>query len=301
MVEARTKRRTSLAVGMLLLGATGIGFAPIFVKLRETGPAATAFWRVLIAMPILLALAFWTPAPTTRPARPVSRWWLLFPGVFFAGDLTLWHWSLHYTNTANATLLTNFAPIFVCLAGWLWLGERFRWHFPLAALVAIIGAGVLVIDSRDASHARLGGDLLALATAVFYGAYQLSVKRLRARFSAAVIMTFAAAVSSVSFLGAALVMHERLLPVSLDGWRILLGLAIISHIFGQGAIAWALGHLPASFSSISLLWQPVFAGLMGWLLLKEDYGLLQILGGVVILVGIAWARLGSIVDDKPPR
>ena len=120
---------------MLLLGATGIGFAPIFVKLRETGPAATAFWRVLIAMPILLALAFWTPAPTTRPARPVSRWWLLLPGVFFAGDLTLWHWSLHYTNTANATLLTNFAPIFVCLAGWLWLGERFRWHFPLAALV----------------------------------------------------------------------------------------------------------------------------------------------------------------------
>ena len=76
----------------------------------------------------------------------------------------------------------------------------------------------------------------------------------------------------------------------------LIGLALVSHILGQGSIAWALGHLPASFSSVSLLWQPVCAVLLGWWLLGEDYGPMQLTGGVIVLIGIYLARRGSIVQ-----
>jgi len=71
------------------------------------------------------------------------------------------------------------------------------------------------------------------------------------------------------------------------------GLALVSHAAGQGLIAYALAHLPAAFSSVSLLLQPVMAALFAWLLLSEGLVPLQVLGGLVVLAGIYLARRGS--------
>ena len=66
-----------------------------------------------------------------------------------------------------------------------------------------------------------------------------------------------------------------------------------SHAAGQGLIAYALAHLPAAFSSVSLLFQPVMAALFAWWLLAEPLAPLQIAGGLIVLVGIYLARRGS--------
>jgi drug/metabolite transporter (DMT)-like permease len=84
-----------------------------------------------------------------------------------------------------------------------------------------------------------------------------------------------------------------MLPLSAYGWAILLGLALISHAAGQGLIAFALAHLPATFSSVGLLLQPVIAAVFAWTLLAEPLVPLQIAGGVVVLIGIYLARRGS--------
>jgi hypothetical protein len=44
-----------LAFAGLIAGAVGIAFAPLFVRWSEVGPAATAFHRLLMALPILVA------------------------------------------------------------------------------------------------------------------------------------------------------------------------------------------------------------------------------------------------------
>jgi drug/metabolite transporter (DMT)-like permease len=63
----------------------------------------------------------------------------------------------------------------------------------------------------------------------------------------------------------------------------------VSHVGGQTLIAFALGHLPASFSSVSLLWQPVVAALLAWGLLREPLTWLQGVGGAITLAGIGVA------------
>ena len=73
----------------------------------------------------------------------------------------------------------------------------------------------------------------------------------------------------------------------------LVALAWISHCAGQGLIAYSLAHLPAAFSSVSLLFQPVMAGLFGWLILGEALAPLQIAGGAIVLAGIYAARRGA--------
>jgi drug/metabolite transporter (DMT)-like permease len=91
----------------------------------------------------------------------------------------------------------------------------------------------------------------------------------------------------------ALAAGEPMLPATAHGWLVLVGLALVSHAAGQGLIAYALAHLPAAFSSVSLLFQPVMAALFAWLLLAEPLVAVQVAGGVVVLLGIWLARRGS--------
>jgi drug/metabolite transporter (DMT)-like permease len=98
----------------------------------------------------------------------------------------------------------------------------------------------------------------------------------------------------VVLLPVTLATGETLWPQSMRGWAVLLGMALISQVAGQGLIAWAMAHLPASFSSVSLLVQPVAAAIFAWVLLAEPFGALQALGGAVVLAGIVICRMATL-------
>ena len=87
---------------------------------------------------------------------------------------------------------------------------------------------------------------------------------------------------------------ESFFTSSWRGWLVLLGLAWMSQVLGQGLIVYGLAHLPASFSSVGLLIQPVAAALLAWMLLGEAVGAWQLTGGVAVLVGILVARRATL-------
>lgn len=289
-------RLVRVAMAALLCGALGISFSPIFVRLSELEPTATAFHRVFLALPFLMV---WSglekqKSPNTRqPAEMRDYGVLVLAGAFFAGDLAFWHWSLTLTSVANSTLLANSAPIFVTLAGFLLFGERFSRTFLLGLGLAIAGAVVLMGDSFTVSSPNLLGDGLGLVTAMFYAAYIITVGKLRARFSTATIMVWSSAAAAVILLPITVISGEGMIAPTAYGWTILLGLALVSHTVGQGLIAYALAHLPAAFSSVGLLFQPAAAAVLAWIILDESLSLWQAMGATIILAGIFTARRGS--------
>ena len=125
---------------------------------------------------------------------------------------------------------------------------------------------------------------------MFYAGYQLSVKHLRGKFSAATVMSWSGLVSAPVLLLIAIGNGEKLLPNQAAGWLVLITLALVSHVRGQGLIAHAFGHLPASFSSLSLLLQPVVAAVLAWLFFGEGVSPLQATGGTVTLAGLYLAN-----------
>jgi drug/metabolite transporter (DMT)-like permease len=131
-------------------------------------------------------------------------------------------------------------------------------------------------------------------TAIFYAGYLLAVKGLRDRGETTLhLMAVTTTISAILLFPVALATGEPMLPQTASGWWILVGLALVSHAAGQGLIAYALAHLAAAFSSVSLLLQPVMAALFAWLLLSEPLVALQVAGGVIVLLGIYLARRGS--------
>ncbi len=291
---AAPSRTNRGAMTMLLAGGVAIGSSPIFVRLSELGPLATGFWRLALAVLPLILLA--RRERGAAKAAPPLTWQdcarLTVPGIFIAIDLSAWHLSLYATSVANATLIANLAPIFVTLAAWLLFSARVGAAFIAGMVVAVAGVIVLKGGPGELLYTRSSGDALALLAAVFYAGYILSVGRLRNRYSPTRIMIWSSTVAALLILPVACAVEGRILPSTLNGWLVLAGLAWVSQTAGQSMIAYALAYLPASFSSLTLLLQPVVAALLAWAILSEPIGAMQALGGAIVIAGILLARRG---------
>jgi drug/metabolite transporter (DMT)-like permease len=289
----------ALALASLLVGAVCIALSPIFVRVSEPGPTATAFWRVALAVPALWMLyGVWgrgQRGDSGAGAPVVSRWMLFLAALAFAGDLAFWHFSVKLTSVANSTLLANLAVIFVTLAAWLLFKQKPSRLFLVGLVTALVGVALLVSTSMSFSRTALAGDALGVVTALFYAWYLLTVKKLRDSGAGTLhLMAVTTTITAVILLPVALMTGEQMLPLTSAGWLKLAGIALISHAAGQGLIAFSLAKLPAAFSSVSLLLQPVMAGVFAWVLLAEPLVPLQIAGGLVVLAGIYLSRKGSI-------
>jgi len=292
-MSSLAQRPRHRALPALLLGGVAIGFSPIFVRVSELGPIATGFYRLFLALPLLW---LWMQREGRRAAPGTSKVdWLpiAVPGILFAGDILFWHWSITTTTVANATLFANLAPVVVTFGAWFWLREHISFRFLVGLALAMGGAALLVNASAALGARYVLGDMFGLITACFFGGYLLAVARLRDRYAASTIMFYSSTVSCVLLLAATLSSGESLMPRSPDGWIALFALAWISQAMGQGLIAYALGHLPAAFSALAILIEPLTAAILGWVWLGEALGVLQAIGGAVVVAGIIVARRAS--------
>jgi len=289
-------KRTRIAFAGLLCGGLFTSFSAIFVRLSELGPTATAFHRLLLALPVLWlwrALAGTEIGRAQRPKNIRDLALLGFAGFFFAGDLALFHWSIHLTAVANATLLVNTYALLVMVGSFLMFGERFTGGFLAGSLIAVGGIGLLVGESLSFSLTNAAGDALGLGAALFYAAYLLCVVRLRARFSVNTILIWSGATGTAVLGLAAVAAGESLIAASVTGWAVLVALALVSQVAGQGLIAYALAHLRAGLSSVNLLIQPALSAMWAWIILAEPLSPLQAPGIAVTLGGVMVARRGS--------
>ena len=289
-----TLRTERLAILALLAGAVTIAFAPILVRLSEIGPTATAAYRFLLAVPLYWTIAAVAPQPATEEHWTAGDFLLIaLAGGSLAADMGAWHLSIHMTTVANATLLPNVAPVFVVIGSWLIFRERVTATFLIGLIAAMGGVFALTGASLSLGRTQFVGDLLGLLTALFYAVYQMSIMRLRQRFSTIAIMVRTIPVSALAILPFAAASGDALVASTLAGWSVLVALAAGPQVLGQGLIAWALAHLPVAFASVTLLAQPVTAAAIAWLLFDERISGQQAIAAAAILAGIAVARRGS--------
>ena len=289
-----------LALAALVFGALVIGTTPILVRLAACGPAAAGFWRLAFATPLLALMASGRGAASIGlPSRA-----MVLAGIFFALDLACWHYGIRYTSVANATVLPNLTPVLVTLASWLFFKERPRPLF-VVGLVAAVGGAVLMAETGPASTTSGPlphiGDALSVSTALWYGLYFMSVRAARLARSTLSVMLWSCLIGAPPLLLTAVVMREPLLPATSLGWAAVVGLGL-AHVFGQGSIAWALGRLPASTASVTVLVQPVFAATLAYLLFSEVLTPWQTAGGMLALVGVVFAQQAPArsVGASPP-
>ncbi|MDB5447847.1 MAG: EamA/RhaT family transporter [Phenylobacterium sp.] len=295
-IEAAPEASGGRALAVLAFGGLAIGAAPILFRLTDSGPAATSFWRMLFAVPLLALLARRAPAgggaaAGVGGAAPI----LLLAGLLISLDQTFWHYGLHFAPVASATVLANLKPVFVTIIAWLALRERPSPLFILALALAICGAAAIALCSPHASGGLDPplGHAMAITCAFWSAGYLLVMRLARRVHSTTRAMFWSTATSAPILLIIALVLGERLCPTTPQGWAACVGLGLV-HVCGQGAIAWALGRLPAATTSMVILIQPVVAAALGWMLFGEAVTWAQFGGAVLALTGVVLAQRATL-------
>jgi len=290
---SRTEVRGSHGIWPYLALAAGIvciGWSAIFVRWTDMPGPASAFYRMLIPAVVLLPTWLWN-----RNSPRVS-WQTLaiiaLGGLFFALDLALYNTGILRTSAGNATLLGNQTPIFVGLLTWLAFGKRPAISFWLGLVLAI--AGSLVIVWADIGrHVQFGaGDLMALGAAACFAVYLMATERVRTTTSTLVFLRLAIIAGTIFLLIMNLAMGVSLKIPPGRSFGALVGLGLVSQLGGYLALTYALGHLPATVTAVSLLAQgPLTALLAAWLL-AEPLTASMLTGGVLVLLGVGLANRG---------
>ncbi|HXT15998.1 MAG TPA: DMT family transporter [Gemmatimonadaceae bacterium] len=291
-------RAASLALGV---GVFGIGWSAILVRWSGVPGMVSAFYRLLFASMVLLP---WYLVRASRggsargPASTALKRAAVFAGVVFAADLAFFNTSIMITSAANATLLGVNSPVFVAIGAWALYGDRPNVRFWLGFALAL--SGVLSIVGTDVVvHPRLGiGDAFAVAGAVCYGAYLLYVQRARVGMDTLTFSTWCVCAGAASLLPVCLLARQPVWGFSGRSWASLIALALATQIVGHFCVAYALGHLPVTMSSVVLLAQAPLTALLAWPLLGERLRLGQVIGGALVLAGILVVNLTRLAPSQ---
>jgi drug/metabolite transporter (DMT)-like permease len=211
-------------------------------------------------------------------------------GLFFALDLALYNTAILRTSAANATLLGNNTPIVVGLLTWMVLRRRPQPAFWLGLILAI-GVSMVILWGDLARHAPFGvGDVMALGAAACFAVYLLATEQVRTTTSTLTFLRLSMIATTLVLLLLNFAMGISLRVPHRHTWWALLGLGLVSQLGGYLALTYALGHLPATITSISLLTQGPLTAAMAAVLLGEPLTLPQIVGGAFVLLGVALAH-----------
>lgn len=272
----------------LVAGIVCIAWSAIFVRWTDIPGPASAFYRMLIPAVVLLP----TLATNRKRERIDGRTWLIIGlgGLFFALDLALYNTAILRTSAANATLLGNNTPIVVGLLTWMVFRRRPQPAFWLG-LVLAIGGSVVILWGDLARHAQFGvGDIMALGAAACFAVYLLATEKVRTTTSTLTFLRLSMIATTLVLLLLNFAMGISLRVPHRHTWWALLGLGLVSQLGGYLALTYALGHLPATITSISLLTQGPLTAAMAAVLLGEALTLAQIVGGALVLFGVGLAH-----------
>ena len=307
----RPVRSAGLGLGLALLSAATFGTSGTFARsLIDAGWSADAAVAVrvgvaalILAVPAVLSLrGRWDVA--RRSLGDIGLFGLLAVGGAQVGFFN----AVQYLPVGVALLLEYSGIILVMLWMWLRHGERPRRLTVAGAVAAVIGLS-LVLDVTGGARLDPVGVLWGMVAAVGLAAYFVLSARVRPEMPSVALacggMAFGALVLVALGVAGVLPLQATTDPVVFAGHRmswlvptagLVLIAAVVAYVSGIGATR-ILGAALASFVGLT---EVLFAVLIAWLVLGELPGVMQLIGGVFVVAGIALVRLDQLRREQRP-
>jgi drug/metabolite transporter (DMT)-like permease len=275
------------AIALLALAQVAIGAAAIFARfaLAGGGPVAISAARLGIAtLPVALTAL---GCGAYRRYDRLTEGRLGLAGIALALHFACWIASLRYASVAVSTLLVSTTPIWTEAFA---VARSGRVRGDLFASVGLtLGGAAIVIGVPDRGQAPLGIGL-ALAGALAFAAYLLLVRASDSRYGTLAIVARTYPVATLALTLAACALRDPLPPpAQLGAWGGIVGMALVSQLFGHTALNAAVRRLSATLVATATMIEPAIAAILAALILGERLAPGTLVGAAVVLSGIAVA------------
>lgn len=271
----------------IVIGVISISTSAVLVKLANEAPAAIiAVYRLLLAVIIMAPYALIKYRQELKMIEKKDWVLSIFAGVFLAAHFILWFESLNYTSVASSVVLVTLQPIFAFLGTFLFFKERFTFGAIISMIIALFGSVIISWGDFQISGIALFGDLLALLGAITVTAYFLLGQNVRRRLSLIPYTFVVYGISSVTLIIYNLILQNPFFGYPTDHWIYFLALAIFPTFFGHTLFNWALKWLSTSTISMGIVFEPVGASILAYIILGEHLTYTQWLGGSIVIFGL---------------
>lgn len=275
-----------LALAIVLVW--GVNFVVIKVGLQGMPPLLLAGLRfAFVALPAIFFIK--------RPQVPLK--WLVAYGLTINFlQFSLLFWALKVGMAAGLASLLLQAQAFITLGfGVLLLKEKVRIHNMIA--VSVAGAGIYLLaaaQGHDSTSLTLFTLVLIIGAAAFWALGNIVNKVIMQRYPVPTmsLIVWSALVPMVSFFISSYVIEgpeliaESLVNIEWHNVFSIVYLSLLATILGYGGWSYLLSRYETSVVAPLSLLVPVFGLLSAWILLGESLSLYQIIGVIVIAMGL---------------
>lgn len=279
----------------LAVGVITVSVSAIFVKLCSAPSSVIAFYRlffsVLFMLPIFLTRKY---ILELRFITKIDWLFSAIAGILLAFHFIFWFESLNYTSVASSTVLVTLQPLFAFLGTYFFFKEKLSVKAITSGVIAVIGSVIISWGDFQISGAAFLGDVLAIIASALVTGYLLFGQTVRRRLSLITYTFVVYFMSSFTLLIYVLLRRESVFPTETHDWIYFVLLALFPTLLGHTLFNWSLKWLSTSTISMAILFEPVGATILAYLLLKEYVSFLQIVGGLIVISGISL----FIVDER---
>ena len=280
----RLRSRDDIHVLAAIAAVTAWGVGPVLNKAMTVDTPAIVFYRMIVGLPMMVAMAYATGGRITRDLLRQTA----VPGLLFSLSFISGFASVKMTSIANATLITTIQPVLVLFVAPKMFGERLRARQLAYSALSMAGVLTVVLAAASTSGARISGDLMALLNVVLWTMYFVMSKKRRLEgvhswsYLAAVFMWASVVILPFGAVGS----NDLGAMTSLD-WVYVIAMAVGPGLVGHGLMTWAQSHVDVTLASLLGLLSPVISTVAAWWAFGESLELWQIVGAVVVLGSLA--------------
>jgi drug/metabolite transporter (DMT)-like permease len=287
-----------MLLGTVLLWALNITVTK-YVFLHGWSPLAYGTIRYFAAIAL-----FWLFTYRRERSFRIDRGDLplvLLAALFIFLNQVCFVYGVKLANASTVALLLGSTPVFIGLITVVLRLEALAGSFWVGALITFAGVGLVAAGSGSGFSGSLGGDLIAICTALTWAAYTVSIAPLMRRYTP---YRISAVVLAIGWLPLALVSIPQVADQGFSfGWKVWLGFgyAVVGPLFLTN-ILWftAIDRVGPSRASLFANLQPFFAVFFALVLLSETLHSLELAGGVLVFAGIAYERLWRRTPGRLP-
>ena len=293
MVRNQTTMGYAAVTVVVFLWGTG----PLFVRAVDASAITIATTRNWITVPVTLLLAWAARSPLTwrvlRTAIPA--------GLMFAVAQTLGFASFQETSLAIAAVIGAISPLVIVIVAVPLFGERLTGQQIALMIVSFVGVLAVVLGASGGGDASLFGDLLAVGSLLAMTGYLLSMKHVAmtgvpaSAFIAGVFLVTALVVTPID-----LVWGDSVSAIAGIDWLWIVLLALLAGVTGHTLMSWAQRHVNIGVASIMVLGTTVVTAAGAWVFFGQALGAVQIIGGIVVLIGLSGVLLLQFADPRRP-
>ncbi len=289
------KNKDFLAFGSALGAAFFWSFSFIWFKIAYQGynPITVVIFRLGIAALLMTVIAL-----GMKRLQKIARedFWLFVlmsffePFLYFIGE----SYGLKYISSTVAAVIVATIPLISPVAAWMFHRETIKWMNVLGLLFSFAGVGLVVLNGSfrfDASPLGVSLEFMAVLSAV---AYSIVLRHLVGKYNTFTIIAYQNIIGVIFFLPIWLIFEFNDFlsrPFHPQAFKAIVFLAVFASTLGFVFFTQSIRKLGVNRSNTFINLIPVFVAILSFFILKDNLGLQQITGILIVVAGLFLAQI----------